>query len=47
MHALGEGFRETVRQRLHDDRGIVVVGALEALGNAILPMPAVTTKPPR
>ena len=33
VHALGEGFREAVGQRLDEDRGIIVVGALEAFGD--------------
>ena len=36
MHALGEGFRQPVGQRLAQDRGIVVVGVLEAVGHHVL-----------
>ena len=36
MQALGEGLGEAVGQRLDHDRGVVVVGALEALGDVVL-----------
>ena len=36
MQALGEGFGEAVGQRLDHDRRIVVVRALEALGDLVL-----------
>ena len=36
MHALGERFCQTIRQRLGHDRRVVVVGVLEALGHRVL-----------
>ncbi len=36
MHALGEGLGETVGQRLDQDRGVIVVGPLEAFGDGDL-----------
>ena len=33
MHALGKSFGEAVGQRLHEDRGIIVVRPLETLGD--------------
>jgi hypothetical protein len=43
MHPFGKGFRQTIGQRLAQDRGIIVIGVLEAVGDDIL---AVTTKAP-
>ena len=37
VHALGEGLGKAVGQRLDQDRGIVVVGAREALGDRAPP----------
>ena len=36
VQPLGEGFRQPVGQRLDHDGGVVVVGALEALGDLVL-----------
>ena len=36
MQPLGERFGEAIGQRLDHDRGIVVVGALEAVGDFVL-----------
>ena len=36
VHEFGEGFGETVGKRLDQDRGVVVVTALEALGDLLL-----------
>src|SRR5687768_6679823 len=36
VHALGESFRDAVGQRFDHDRAIIVVGALEPLGDAYL-----------
>ena len=36
MQPLGEGFGQTVGQRLDQNGGIIVVGALEALGDVVL-----------
>ena len=36
MHGLGEGFGETVGQGLHQDGGIIVIGAGETLGDRLL-----------
>ena len=36
VHALGKGFGEPVRQRLGEDRGIVVIGVLETVGDDVL-----------
>ena len=36
MHALGESFGQAVGQRLDHDRGVIVIGALEALGHRVL-----------
>ena len=39
MHALGEGFRQTIGERLAQDRGVVVIGVLEAVGDDVLADP--------
>ena len=39
VHALGKGFGEAIGQRLAQDRGIVVIGVLEAVGDRILADP--------
>ena len=36
VHRLGEGFGEAVGERLDQDRRIIVVGALEALGDGVV-----------
>ena len=36
VHALGEGFGEAIRQRLHHDRRVIVVRMLEAIRDHIL-----------
>ena len=36
MHRLGEGFGEAVGERLDEDRGIIVVGVREALGDRVI-----------
>ena len=36
MQPLGEGFRQPIGQRLDHDRGVVVVGVLEAVGDRVL-----------
>ena len=35
MHRLGEGFGEAVGERLDEDRGIIVIGPREALGDRL------------
>ena len=39
MHALGKGFRQTIGQRLAQDRGVIVIGVLEAVGDDVLADP--------
>ena len=39
MHALGKGFREAIGQRLAQDRGVIVVGILEAVGHHVFADP--------
>ena len=39
MHALGKGFGETIGQRLAQDRGVIVIGVLEAVGDDVLADP--------
>ncbi len=39
MHPLGEGFRQTIGQRLAQDRGVIVIGVLEAVGDDVLADP--------
>ena len=39
MHAFGEGLRQTIGQRLAQDRGVIVIGVLEAVGDDILADP--------
>ena len=36
MQAFGKRFGQTVGERLHHDGGVVVIGALEALGDFVL-----------
>ena len=36
VQPLGESFRQPVGQGLHQDGGVVVIGALEALGDGVL-----------
>jgi len=48
MHAFGKRLRQAVGQRLAQDRGIVVVGVLEALRDEIFDCVAkLATKPKR
>ena len=39
MHALGKGFGEAIGQRLAQDRGVIVIGILEAVGDHVLADP--------
>ena len=39
MHPLGKGLGETIRQRLAQDRRVVVIGVLEAVGDNVLADP--------
>ncbi len=39
MHALGKGFRQTIGQCLAQDRGVIVIGVLEAIGDHVLADP--------
>ncbi len=39
MHALGKGFGQAIGQRLAQDRGVVVIGVLEAVGDHVLADP--------
>src|SRR3954468_13735077 len=39
VHPLGKGFREAIGQRLAQDRGVIVIGVLEAIGDRVLADP--------